>query len=292
MSRSYLAPDEDHQPLTWVRGRPLYAAHIIVAGLALSIIATTLLQAFGANAILDKLVFDSAAVHAGEAWRVLTYGLVNFPSICIAFDIALLLWFGRDVEQFFGRRVFLRLYAFIYFIPPLLLTAFGFWQPTALAGQTGALAVFVAFATLNPQAEVFLNILASWAAVILVGVFTLIAVAYHQWAALVALWGTTGYAYAFVRHQQGHFSFSFSRLRRTPPAAAPRSPVAAAVRVGPARAKAALPDAPLPRIDEEMAEVDALLDKINRSGIGSLTPRELERLEAAQARLARRYEHR
>ena len=32
------------------------------------------------------------------------------------------------------------------------------------------------------------------------------------------------------------------------------------------------------------------LDKINRSGLDSLTPREHERLAAAQARLARRYE--
>jgi hypothetical protein len=37
-----------------------------------------------------------------------------------------------------------------------------------------------------------------------------------------------------------------------------------------------------------MAEVDRLLDKISRSGLQSLTPPELERLSAAQARLARR----
>lgn len=39
-----------------------------------------------------------------------------------------------------------------------------------------------------------------------------------------------------------------------------------------------------------MVEVDALLDKISSTGLESLTPREHERLAAAQARLARRYE--
>jgi len=294
MSRPYLAPDEDHQPITWVRGHPLYAVHLIVVGLALTILGTALLQASGSGAFLEKLVFDSVAVHSGEAWRVLTYGLVNIPSVGIAVDIALLLWFGRDLELFFGRRVFLRLYAFIYFIPPLLLGLLGFLQPMQLAGQTGALAVFVAFATLNPQAAVWLNILASWAAAILVAIFTLIALSRHDWASLAALWSTTAYAFAFVRHQQGHFSLPLPRFRREETEDERRAPAAApaAVRVGHAHAKSsATPEAP-PRVDHEMAEVDALLDKINRSGIDSLTPRERERLSAAQARLARRYEHR
>jgi membrane associated rhomboid family serine protease len=291
MNRSYEVSDDDHQPLTWVQGRPLFVVHAIVVGLAFTILATALLQAFGAFATLNHLVFDSVEVLSGEVWRVLTYGLVNGPSVGIALDLALLLWFGHDVERLLGRRSFLRLYAFIYFIPPLLLSALGIWHPIALAGQTGALAVFVAYATLNPTATVCLNILASWAAVILVAVFTLMALADHNWGGLVALWGTTAYAYAFARHAQGHFSVSMPRLRRTRPAEPARAPAPAAVRIGPARAPARAA-APVPRTDAEMAEVDALLDKINRSGLESLTPVEHERLSAAQARLARRYEHR
>lgn len=285
MSRSYQIPDEDHQPLTWVQGRPLYAVHVIVAGLALTILATALLEAFGAREFLAKLVFDSAAVHSGQAWRALTYGLVNHPSVGVAIDLALLVWFGRDVERLFGRRLFLRLYAFIYFIPPLLLSALGFWQPMMLAGQTGALAVFVAFATLHPNATVCLNILASWAAAILVAVYTLMALASHHWAGLAALWSTSAYAFAFVLHQQDRLSFSLPSFRRAAPVAAeetrarPRKPVSSEAR-------------PRVRDGDDMAEVDALLDKIGSSGLDSLTPREHERLAAAQARLARRYEHR
>lgn len=294
MSRSYLAPDEDHQPLTWVQGRPLYAVHLIVAGLALTILGTALLEAFGAQAFLGKLAFDSTEVHAGEAWRAITYGLVNHPSIPIAIDIALLLWFGQDVERFVGRRHFLRLYAFIYFIPPLLLTALGFLHPMVMAGQTGALAVFVAFATLTPNATVCLNINANWAAAILVAIYTLMALAAHYWAGLAALWGTTAYAFAFVRHQQGLLSLPIPNFRRARSAEPTRTPATAAVRIGgsprvsSANSSAASASRTSPGAD--MAEVDALLDKISSSGLESLTPREHERLAAAQARLARRYE--
>lgn len=293
MNRSYEVSDDDHQPLTWVQGRPLFAVHVIVAGLAVTILATALLQAFGALSVLRNLAFDSIGLFSGEVWRVLTYGLINAPSVEIAIDLALLLWFGHDVERVLGRRSFLRLYAFIYFIPPVLLSAFGLWHPMILAGQTGALAVFVAYATLNPTATVCLNILASWAAVVLVGVYTLMALAAHHWEGLVALWGTTAYAYAFARHAQGHFSVSLPRLRRVRAAQPARASAPAVVRIGPARASSAVAVAAAqPRTNLEMAEVDALLDKINRSGIDSLTPVEHERLAAAQARLARRYEHR
>ena len=52
----------------------------------------------------------------------------------------------------------------------------GIWWPLVHAGQTGALAVFVAFATLYPTATVVLNVLASWGAAILVAVYTLVGV--------------------------------------------------------------------------------------------------------------------
>ena len=284
MNRSYEVSDDDHQPLTWVQGRPLYAVHVIVGVLAGSILVTAILQAFGMHAFLDRLVLDSTAVHSGQAWRLLTYGFVNTPSISIAIDIVLLLLFGRDVERFLGRRSFLRLYTLIYLIPPVLLSVLGFWRPMSLAGQTGSLAIFVAFATFYPGATLFFNILASWAAVILVTVYTLMALAGHHWGALAALWGTTACAYAFVRHAQGTFSFALPKLRRTRPQETLRRPVAAGARAGsPHTATSATSSASASATGSrasagnDMAEVDALLDKISRSGLDSLTPREHER---------------
>lgn len=293
MSRSYHVSDDDHQPLTWVQGRPLHATHVILAVLVASLLATSIAMAFGAHGFLASLTFDGAAVLSGQTWRVLTYGFVNPPSLSFVVDLALLAWFGREVERHLGRKDFLRLYLFLYLVPPLILTALSFWHPLNLAGHTGALAIFVAFATLYPGAALMFNLLASWVAGILVGLFTLVALAHHDWASLVALWSSTAYAFAFMRQSQGRLSFDLPRppLRRRIVASPPRDDAPAVVRVAPRRA-AASSSSSAASSSEDMTEVDALLDKIGRSGLESLTPREHERLAAAQARLARRYEHR
>jgi len=52
---------DDHQPVTWVRGYPVYAAHLIVAVFVASMIATTIALAAGANAALAWLPFNSGS---------------------------------------------------------------------------------------------------------------------------------------------------------------------------------------------------------------------------------------
>ena len=44
---------EEHQPLTWVRGYPVYAAHALVAAFVLSMVATAILLSAGAQGIRD-----------------------------------------------------------------------------------------------------------------------------------------------------------------------------------------------------------------------------------------------
>lgn len=284
MSRFHDVSDDDHQPLTWVQGRPVYAAHFIVAVLVAAMLATTALLAFGARHTLALLAFDSTAVFAGQVWRVVTCGFVQPPGLGLVLDLVLLAWFGREVEKDLGRRSFLRLYLALQLAPPLALLGVGLWSPQVFSGQTGALAVFVAFAALYPGASMIFNLLASWVAAILVGVYTLVALASHDWPGLVSLWSTTALALAYVRHSQGRLGLPVLRLPRIDRSAAP-----GARRESSARGPAAGPASRSAPADD-MAEVDALLDKINGSGLESLTPRERERLAAAQTRLARRYD--
>jgi hypothetical protein len=94
---------------------------------------------------------------------------------------------------------------------------------------------------------------------------------------LLTLWTTAGFAYAFVRYEQGHLTLPKIGLWRRKPK----------LRV--------LPD-PQPRIPagaqrpktDSMTEIDALLDKIAHSGLSSLTAKERARLEAARADLLKR----
>jgi membrane associated rhomboid family serine protease len=278
MSYPSYGTSEEHQPVTWWRGHPLYASHLIVIGFAASMLVTTgfLLARWGG--VLELLAFSSAEVLRGEVWRILTYGLVNAPSIPFAIDLLMIVWFGREVERFLGRRVFLQLYAGIYLIKPLLFTALGAWRATSFSGEVGAFALFIAFATLFPNAPLLFNILAKWAALALVGILALSALAARQWEQLLELLATCGFAFGFVRLQQGHFSLPRVRLVRRK----------TNLRVLPdERPKPEAVPVAAPRGDP-MAEVDALLDKIAKSGIHSLTKAERAKLDAARADLLKR----
>src|SRR5262245_42565614 len=93
---------EEHQPMMWVGGYGLYATHVIVLVYSVSMVATSLLMFAHAEGALSFLPFISERVLKGEVWRVLTYGLYNPPSIPFAIDMVMLVWFGREVEKFFG----------------------------------------------------------------------------------------------------------------------------------------------------------------------------------------------
>jgi len=88
-------------------------------------------------------------------------------------------------------------------VTPLLFTVLGFWLPASLAGESGSLALFVAFAVIYPEAPMFFNLMAKWVAAILVGLYTLMALSGRDWTGLISLWATTGFAFSFVRWKQG-----------------------------------------------------------------------------------------
>lgn len=265
--------------MTWVRGYPIYAAHFIAALLVISMIATTIVVRAGIGWVYQYLPFSSTAVLRGELWRILSYGFVNPPSLQFVIDVVLIVWFGREVERRVGRKVFLCFYGAMYLTTPLLLTAIGIWFPMEFVGATGALAVFTAFATLYPGAMMMFNILAKWAAMILVGTFTLFHFAYHNEPALFSLWVTNGFAFVFMQYHQGKLELPRLSLWKRKPRLRVLPDLPAKKQV--ISSKGALEDA-------TMAEVDALLDKIAKSGISSLTPKERAKLEAAREGLMRR----
>lgn len=281
--RDWAPSSEEHRPLTYWGGHPIYATDFIVLAYCALMIVTAIGGKSFFAPVLQWTMFTSPEVLSGQVWRIATYGLFNYPSIDFAFSMLMLFWFGRELERFFGRKVFSLLYSGIYLIPAVVLTLIGLLMPTARMGQPGALAVFVAFATQFPGMPVFFTLLAKWAALILVGIFTLIHLAERDWISLVVLWSTCGYAHLFIRHQQGTFELPRLRLwKRKPklrvlPDPEPRRPIRS--------------EKPLPVADpktETMAEIDALLDKIAKSGISSLTPKERAKLEAAREGLLKR----
>jgi hypothetical protein len=68
-------PSEEHEPVTWLRGYPVYMAHFIVLVFVVLMIVTALLGS-GANTLFSLLSFNSEQVLAGQVWRMVTYGLI------------------------------------------------------------------------------------------------------------------------------------------------------------------------------------------------------------------------
>ncbi|MEO6244612.1 MAG: rhomboid family intramembrane serine protease [Opitutaceae bacterium] len=269
---------EGHRPVTYWRGYPIYAAHLLVAFYCALMVVVAVLGR-SAYPIFEWLGFASAKVFAGQAWRFFSYGLFNPPSLSFAIDMLMLVWFGGELERSFGRKIYTQLYVGIYLAPVLVLTFVGLFRPTAAFGQPGALALFIAFATYFPGAPVFFTLLAKWAALALVGIYSLIALSDRNWTALILLWSTCGYAHAFVRYQQGHLPLPDLRFWQRQPKLRvlpdlPTKPAPAAKKSAP--------------VDPNMAEIDALLDKIATSGLGSLTVKERAQLEAARHDLRKR----
>src|SRR5438105_6582137 len=268
---------DDYRPVTWMGRFPIDVTTILVAlhvGIA---ILTCLVVAAGGGAVLNFMLFDSARVlGAGQIWRLGTYAFVHSPSMLLwfAIEMYMLFVFGREVERFIGQRAYIALYALLLFIPSLLLTVWGLGQRTGLAGSPALhFGIFVAFATIYPSAELLLRITAKWSAVILGAIYALQLLAYHSWTDLAVVWTSIAASFVFVR------------LRGVGPELIWWENFKA--RLQPKPKFKVVPKPVLTRREEDdiSESVDPILDKIAKSGIGSLTPSERRTLDRARDRL-------
>ncbi|PYJ73933.1 MAG: hypothetical protein DME72_04600 [Verrucomicrobia bacterium] len=273
---------DDYRPVAWMGRYPVDVTTMLVGlHIALAVIGCVLFAA--GTSVLSYLQFDSTAVfYQGQVWRIVTYAFVHSPAglLWFAVEMYMLFVFGREVERFLGQRAYVVLYLILLIAPSLLLTTWGLWQPTALAGSPALhFGIFVAFATIYPRVELFLRIMAKWFALILAAVYTLQLIAYHAWSELAVVWTSIGAAFLFVE------------LRGAGPELAWWSNVKA--RIGPKPKIRVLQRTHAHRAvepDDVYASIDPILDKISKSGIGSLTANERRQLNRERERLLKKSE--
>jgi Uncharacterized membrane protein (homolog of Drosophila rhomboid) len=265
---------ENHDPITWVGRVPVYATTIIVALYVVSMIGVAVTLASGAEGVLTKLTFDTESVlRGGEIWRCLTYAFVNPPDPWFLISLVMLYIFGRDVEQYLGRKVFVRLYLGFLLLGPSLLLAASLVtsQPFSLTHSWANFAVFLAFAALYPGAQLLFQITAKLFALVLLGLSVLQLLANQQWAEMLVLLTTASLAYFAIRHGSTLNLDFAARLRP----ASPRN------KIPRLRVVKNPENEPL----DPHGIIDPLLDKISEHGLASLTRREREQLEQARAAL-------
>jgi membrane associated rhomboid family serine protease len=275
---------DDYRPVAWMGRYPvdvttmLVGLHVICAVLACIFTAIS-----GLGGTLNYFVFDSARIWNGlQLWRLGTYAFVHFPSslLWFAIEMYLLFVFGREVERFIGRRAYITLYLILLLAPAALLTIWGLWQRSMLAGSPALhFGIFVAFATIYPRAEMFLRIMAKWVALILAAVYTFQLLAYHAWSDLVVVWTSIGAAFLFIELSGAGPELAWWDALKTRFAPSPKLHVV---------------QKPRPRSsaerDDAYASIDPILDKISKFGIGSLTASERRQLNRERDRLLKKSE--
>jgi membrane associated rhomboid family serine protease len=245
----------------------------------------------------DAFILDTQRVFEGQVWRLLTYAFLHDTNVWqhIVFNMLFLWWFGNDVEQIYGTKEFLCLYLVAAGLGGLFFTAWAALthHPALCLGASGAVtAVLVVFACHFPTRMIlvmFFLPVPIWLFVlfqIASDAFIFVGGIKSQTAVLVHLAGAAvGFVYYGTPLRFGNLlpslrGFRSARKRPRLRVVRPDGEVAEAVAVG------APPSAP---VDEQLeAKVDAVLEKVARSGQASLTDSEREILFKASEIYKRR----
>jgi len=239
--------------------------------LAMAIAAV--LTASGLGDWVLQAAFSAGDLRAGQIWTLATYPFVHDirqEGLWFGLEMLMFFWFGREVESAMGRRSYGLLYGALAVIPALVLAGAGpLLGSSVLAGSgTISFAIFLAFCALHPGAQFFFaGLTAKWVGWVLLAIYSLAAFAGRDWPGLLQLWLSSLFAVAWVRRAGMEWpTISLSRGRKKN----------AKSKTATAKKSAAVP---------VLEKVDAILDKISKEGIHSLTAAEKRQLEDARAKL-------
>jgi len=279
----YHEQSEDYRPLFWINGRPIYAnTLIILVHVTAFVIAALCISHFGFYPVRDGLELNTIDIwHGGQVWRLFSYvafdpAFFQQRSLWFLINIWLLYFFGREVEQYVGRKTYLKLYAALIVVPAILLCLLGLFVPQAYLNCCDVFfGIFVAFATLYPGAMPSMWVTLSVRALmwILLGVSTLIDLAANDYTAIFMLWVSSAVGYAAMRlvgaGRGMNWLTDWLDERRTQRLARQRN-----IKVLEQK--------------KETESIDAILEKISKQGVGSLDARERAALERARVQLLKR----
>lgn len=221
-----------------------------------------------------------------QPWTPFTYMFVHAGGFHLLFNLIVLFFFGRSLEEHWGSATFLK----FYLVAGLGGAALSFLTPNAtIVGASGALnGLLIAFAMIWPESPIhlfgMLPVKAKWLVAFLAA-FSVFA-AFGGAQSGVAHWAHLGgFAAGFLYlksgllqptyggrsagSRRGRVSQLLEKLRRRPPVRTERQTPAAAKQQ------------PDPRAPDD---IDRILDKISEKGLKSLTPAERKQLEEVSRR--------
>jgi len=273
---------EDYRPLFWFQGHPIYVnTLILIAYIAAFAIGGVALHSLGGGAIAPLILSTDSVLHYGQIWRLFSY-IIFLPTdpwsaLNFIFAMGFLFYFGRQVEEFVGRKIYFNLFAALVLTPAILLCLIGLlWPQNYLGGYGIIFGIFIAFATLYPGAMIciwFVNLTAKGWAYALLAVLSLTYFAENDSIGLGGLWVDAALAYLGMRYIGAGRGLTWLTDwlddRRTQKLARQHN-------------------IKLVRDKEASESIDAILEKISKQGVGSLDAREKAALERARTNLLKR----
>ncbi|MFZ9629515.1 MAG: rhomboid family intramembrane serine protease [Ilumatobacteraceae bacterium] len=236
--------------------------------------------------LLDPFVLWAADVRGGQVWRVVTWPIANSPDVWTLLMLAMLWYFGRELERTIGRNRFAWLIALLAVAPGAVAVLAGL----DLAGARPLeIAVFGLFCAQYPQVR-FWGAVPAWVfGLVIIGIEVLQAVGYRNAGQLLVLF-TSLLTAALAARSFGLLSdYAFiprlgragSPTRRRPRASRRTAPSGPTVVAGPWEQPVGLTAA-------EQHELDTLLDKTNATGLDSLSRTDKARLNELSKKLRSR----
>jgi len=249
--------------------------YVTVAVFVVQLLCTML----GWNVMEDVFALNASQVRRGFFWQPVTYMFLHADFWHILINLLVLWFFGREVEYFIGPKYFTRLFFFGGLAGAALWLAFNFNTNEQVIGASAAvLACVIAFATLFPERQITLllfyfipvNMKAKYMALIAVAIDLIPVMTRHvSSVAHIAHLGGALLGYVYIKSlgygAQPRWLQWWQSAKET---LRPRR----RMRV----------ERPLSREEFIHEQVDPILDKISREGIGSLTRRERKILESAK----------
>jgi membrane associated rhomboid family serine protease len=276
----YQQQSEDYRPLFWISGRAIYAnTLLVIVHVTAFVVCAILWSFFGGEVIFNALALFPAAVWHGQVWRLVSYmafdpAFFQQRSFWFLWSMLILYFCGREVEQFVGRRSYLALYASLILIPALLLCLVGPFL--GLGGHLNCaeaiFGVFIAFATIYPGAmpSMWITIPVWVLAWIFFGLSTLLDFAFHSYTAMFMLWASSAIGYLGMRYVGAgrglNWLTDWMETRR-------------------ATKLARKHDIKVLTEKKSTESIDAILDKISKQGMNSLSSSERAALDRARAKL-------
>jgi rhomboid family protein len=268
---------DDYRPVTWIGRYPVRIITIVVAIYVLGMFGTVILST--AHVSLTPFAFNAQSFVHDAFWQPLTCTLIQSPSFFFLISMLFLHWSGAEVEKLLGRNRFLLFFGLLLLMPPsLILIWSALGQHWTYAGSYElTVGMFIAFATLYPNVEMFGWVTLKWLAFAGLVLASMQYLPNHDWGYLSVLWGMCLASFWYIRFVQGlsPLDMDFQRFNLFK-----RKPKFHIVQKSASRR--------VVEPEDVYASIDPILDKIAKSGIGSLTAHEKQTLDRARNRLLKK----